>query len=64
MTRTPLKVHRPQDHPPVTVNLPRRDRQGDPARRVLATLCQHTSYTGAFTTRVVQPIGKSTNFLK
>ena len=43
-------MHRPQDHPPVTVNPPRGDRQGDPARRVLATLCRHTRYTGVFST--------------
>ena len=42
------RVHRPLDHPPVTVHQPRGNRQGDPARRVQATLCQRTSYTGAF----------------
>ena len=44
------KVHRPLDHPPVTVHPLRGNRQGEPARRVQATLCQHTSYTGAFST--------------
>ena len=43
---------RPLDHPPVTVHPPRGNRQGDPARRVQATLCQRTSYTGAFPTTV------------
>ena len=38
------RVHRPLDHPPVTVHPPRGNRQGDPARRVQATLCQRTSY--------------------
>ena len=31
-------VHRPLDHPPVTVHPPRGNRQGDPTRRVQATL--------------------------
>ena len=44
------RVNRPLDHPPVTVHPLRGNRQGDPARRVQATLCQRTSYTGAFTT--------------
>ena len=50
------RVHRPQDHPPVTVHPPRGNRQGDPARRVQTTLCQHTSYTGVF------PTGSSNNY--
>ena len=49
------RVHRPLDHPTVTVHPPRRNRQDDPARRVQATLCQRTSYTGAFP---IQPFAK------
>ena len=44
------RVHRPLGHPPVTVNFPRGDFQGNPARRVHTALCQRTSCTSAFPT--------------
>ena len=39
------RVHRPLDHPPVTVHPPRENRQDDPARRVYKPPCVNAQVT-------------------